>query len=967
VSAGTESTVVNIDVTATGSCLGREHELTQIDQLLTRARAGSGAVALIEGPPGIGKTTLIAEAVSRAAQLEFTVLRASGGLLEREYAFGVVRDLFAPVVEARQTSADGLDGAARLAAEPLGLADGSGERRAAWGDPAAAAMYGLYWLTAKLADDGPLLMTVDDAHWADAMSLCFVLYLSRRLEGLPVLVLLAARADVEHSDTSDLLAELSGHPDLEVLTPSPLTTQDVARMIEFAGIGGPTDAFVTACQGASGGNPFLLHELLIALRTRGVTGSIADAELASAVAPDRVARWVSARLLALGKGPEQLALALSVLGAGTGLSEAAALAALEPSAAAIAADALIAANILEGGGRMQFVHPLVEAAVYERLTPPTRADSHARAARLAAEHGAPIARVAAHLLAAGPGTGEWGLDILRRAAREATATGAPGSAVRYLEQALCEAPLASRAELLLELGQAQLHAGSADGIRSMREALELYADSRIRAEICLTTGRALFGMGDYEAAREMFGRGLDEIADVEGDLFLELRSWHVTDSQNVVPLPPRAAARVAGLLSGDAPGRTRVERHLLAQVAYDSARRGDRSCAEVAQLARRALAAGALLKDCSESPGPFAAASFALASAGELGLARRELSGAVGLSQQRGWLFAFGWFSHLRGVTLYASGDVIEAIADLESAAGAYVQGGMRPLPDTGAMLAVSRLERGNTTGAKEALALPPDVEVDGYSSCAFVYALGRVTAALGQPREGLQTLLACERWIEQENAPNPAANVPWRAHAALLAVRVGERDRAHALVAEDLRLATAFGAPGALGIALRASGLVEGGAQGIAQLAEAAAVLEGSGVELERARALVDYGSALRRGGYRRDALDPLRRGLDLASRCGSIVLSSQAREELVAAGARPRRDRSWGADALTASEKRVARMAAAGMTNSEIAQSLFVTAKTVKVHLTSVYQKLGIDSRGQLARALGEIPGDQAAVGSR
>lgn len=148
--------------------------------------------------------------------------------------------------------------------------------------------------------------------------------------------------------------------------------------------------------------------------------------------------------------------------------------------------------------------------------------------------------------------------------------------------------------------------------------------------------------------------------------------------------------------------------------------------------------------------------------------------------------------------------------------------------------------------------------------------------------------------------------------------------------------------------------GLVEGGANGVAALREAESVLARSEARLEHARALVALGAALRRSKRAVDAREPLRRGLAVARACGSLPLAEQAHEELTATGARPRKIVRAGAEALTASERRVAGMAADGMTNKEIAQALFVTVRTVEAHLHHAYQKLNISSRNELAAAL-------------
>jgi DNA-binding NarL/FixJ family response regulator len=161
------------------------------------------------------------------------------------------------------------------------------------------------------------------------------------------------------------------------------------------------------------------------------------------------------------------------------------------------------------------------------------------------------------------------------------------------------------------------------------------------------------------------------------------------------------------------------------------------------------------------------------------------------------------------------------------------------------------------------------------------------------------------------------------------------------------------------LGVTLRVLGLVEGGAEGLRLLEESAATLAGSQARLEHAKSLVELGAALRRANHRADARDHLREGLDLAHRLGAAALREQAKLELAATGARPRRLELTGLDALTPSERRVAELAASELTNREIAQTLFVTPKTVEVHLSSAYRKLGIGSRTQLAEAIGSVQG--------
>jgi DNA-binding CsgD family transcriptional regulator len=195
-----------------------------------------------------------------------------------------------------------------------------------------------------------------------------------------------------------------------------------------------------------------------------------------------------------------------------------------------------------------------------------------------------------------------------------------------------------------------------------------------------------------------------------------------------------------------------------------------------------------------------------------------------------------------------------------------------------------------------------------------------------------------------------------WR---SALALAIAAEDRAEALRLAESELADArrLGVLRPAGIALRTRGLVVGGEQGISDLREAVRLLAGTDAQLEHARALVELGAALRRANQRTAAREPLRSGLDLAHRCGAIRLAQRASDELRATGARPRRDVLTGLEALTASERRIAELAAEGLSNPAIAQALFITLNTVEGHLRRAYQKLSISSRSQLSAALASV----------
>jgi DNA-binding CsgD family transcriptional regulator len=227
----------------------------------------------------------------------------------------------------------------------------------------------------------------------------------------------------------------------------------------------------------------------------------------------------------------------------------------------------------------------------------------------------------------------------------------------------------------------------------------------------------------------------------------------------------------------------------------------------------------------------------------------------------------------------------------------------------------------------------------------------GRLRLAQDRVQEALADLrLAGERQLAFD-MPNPAT-LAWRSQAALAYHRLGDDVEAQALADEEVRLARTFGAPRALGVALTAAGLV--GHDEL--LEEAVEVLEGSRARLDLARALIACGASLRRRGERVAARPFLIRGLELARDCGAAPLVEEATQQLASAGGRPRNVLRRGRDALTPTELRVARLAAAGHSNPEIAQAQFVTLKTVETQLGSCYRKLGISSRRELAAALDE-----------
>ncbi len=920
------------------SLLERDAELSLGDSLLDRALTGDGGLLVLAGEPGIGKTRLLAAVRRRAEALGFAVLVARGSELERELGFGVVRQLYEPPVAraAESERAELLSGAAALA-EPLTTPSAGPLPPSA--DPGFAALHGLYWLTVNLAARRPLLIAVDDAHWADAPSLRFLAYLAGRLAGVPALVVVATRVAEPAAETA-LLDALIAEPEARIVRPQPLSPSAVAALV--AERLDADAALAAACSTATGGNPFLLAELLAALAADG----LASAEDVRSLGPGTVRRSVLARVARLETGCVELARAVAILGEGAELRHAASLAGLERASAARAADALAAADVFHRDPRPAFVHPLVRAAIYEDLLPHERAGAHARAARALASADAEPALIGAHLLHASPSGDQWAVEILRRAAAEALSRAAPEGAAAYLRRALAEPP-ARPEQVLRELGAAELRTGSPRGLEHLALARAETEDPVARAAIALELARAslIAGLGDGAA---LLDRAAAEVRSTDPGLAARLEI-EATGVERALGAPPEARRRRLRALRDQVEPGSAASRLVLAGLAFETATAGS-SAAEAARLAEDAFAAGRLLvEEGPESPNVIMAAN-ALSFCDRFDQARDILDAGLAAARAGGSATGAAFCSCFRSHLAPRLGDVQEAEAlarDALALARPPLHEILRPI--AASFLAEALIERGELAAAEAELG---GAAVGGgdLNATYMLATRGWLRVLRGTRERGLADLLEAGERLAEAGVAN-AVPTFWRSRAALALRELGEDARAASLAAEDVIVARRFGAPSALGAALRAAGLV---ADDHARLTESVAVLARSPARLERAHSLAALGAALRRGGRAAEAREPLGAALALARGCGALALAEHAYEELTATGARPRKILRAGADALTATERRVAQLAVDGMSNRDIAQALFVTVRTVETHLSHAYRKLGIGSRHELPAAL-------------
>ena len=935
---------------ATGRLLERERELSALNEALDRACAGDGTLILIEGPPGVGKTELGRETRAAAEQAGMTALVARGSELEQPFAFGVVRQLLEPALGDAGGPEDLFTGAAGPAARLFER----GDRASPDGDVGFEALHSLYWLMVNLADRGPLLVMVDDCQWADRDSFRFLLYMAQRIEGLRVAMLLTARPpDHADAEASLLWSQVASRPSAVALYPRPLSLSGAATMArELLGVDAEEE-FGRACHTATGGNPLFLRELLRGLAAAGVLPSAAAAGEVQAVGPAAVRRFVRHRLAALGPTAVGLARGVAVLGDDSELALAARVSGVNEAAAREAADDLARAEIFARGERLGFVHPIVRAALYEDLAPGERHARHAAVAEALAAAGASPERIAAHLMLTTATGDTRRVQTLRAAAAAAGHRGAPRAAAASLRRALDEAPeTRERAEILSDLGRYEVAAMQFDAAdEHLQACLSSGGELSTRAEAASTLGRCAVVSGgrSAEAAIAALASLADEVGPLAPERSLSLRSELLIVARSVPRLYDGFAPQLERF-SEQARGHPQFEAIARIFAAQEQLFAGG-SAAAVVEEVQAALANGL-------PPGTEATVVFVALLVLRWGECyepvARALDAALAHARREGHAARQGIIHGQRAAIALAEGSLHEAQVEAETGLLLVDEPHFAVIQ----LLAVAisaHVERGLLDEAPELTerAEALDVTADHTYVPDFLNTVGQLRIAQGRIKEGIADLMWCGERLAAVGVlwPND-----WKAHAAVAWASLGEEETAAKLGREQLETARSVGAPGALGLSLRAAGLSMRGEERLALLEEAVSVLEHSARRLELARALVDLGREWTRVGRRREARDLQRRAIKLADDCGAVALGERARAELQAGPGRRARTELTGRSALTAAEWRVCRQAAAGGTNRDIAETLFVTEKTVERHLSSAYQKLGIRSRFQLAAAISE-----------
>ena len=911
--------------------LHRDRELAAVDRALAGLRAGRPAVVMIEGGRGAGKSALLQAALGRGPDSAVT-LRARCHATEREFALGVVSQLFDRIGNGdRQAAGPGSDA-------PGHTGDGSEHDL----------LRGYYQITRAVAADRPVIIAIDDLQHADSLSARWCSYLARRLDDLPVAMVLTVDSDTHTADGSveELRTELTALAYSSQIRVGPLDPEGAGDLIAAA-FGAPADpVFAVRCHALAQGNPQIIKAIAARLAASGPVPAtdcpVAIATAARALA-DVTLDWirhadpVKARLI------EQFA----VCPGGT-METAAMVLGWGEDVATTTRAALRRYGLLTARPPDQFAHPAMREAILDRLSPQALNDLHIRAATVLSRVGAPAATVAGHIMSIGAVGEPWAQSVLRQAARDAAADGDWHTASRYLSRALLEpsgpAPMLG---IMSELGAVEYHRDVRACLQRLLTAAELAGDEPARCAVLAAFAEPALTLESAPAA-ERFRRAAACLAAAprpDRAALLRLAAQSLLSGQDAGV--PQAVRRL-----GSGPGDA-ASRQLLAVQALSVAGHG-RSRHRCLQLARRGTG-GDPASGTDPLPSTGALAALALAWAGEFRAAAdtcaQALEGARGQESPASQALALV----VRAEIAYRRGNLGAAMADLQQARGLCQSAGAYGLGAAAlASLARVLLVRGeNDAIPAKAREFDPNASGHAFISGLEQETRGMMAAGRGDHRQALRLYLDCGRHLVAGGLQNPACSA-WRSRAVVTLVGLGRICEARELSDSELALARIWGAPGPLGRALVAAATAYDRPGRLELLDEAVQVLDGSECTLDLARALIRLGSAHREIGDNRAARAALNRGLELAIACGGASLTAAARQALQAAGGRTTEDR--GQTVLTAGERRVAELVILGLGNQEVAARLSISKRTVDTHLGRIYRKLGISGRNRLREALSD-----------
>ncbi|MDX6358517.1 MAG: hypothetical protein QOH37_1571 [Nocardioidaceae bacterium] len=914
----------------------RAAEIAAIDAAVARLQDGRGTSLLLEGRAGRGKSTLVEYAVQRGRERGARTWVVRARHLASAAPFEVLRRLLGPAVE-DAGGVDALEGAARFAI-PL-FTPGA--------DLAHGVDYGCQWLVAWLAERSPVVLAIDDAHWADGASLRVLLDVQADISVQPVAMLVASRP-VENPEVQRVLAAMAAQPGCEVLSPGTLSREAVAEVVTEKLGESPSPAFVDECLKVSRGNAFYLHELLRPYET----DSVPNRQTFVSKGTLSLRRTVAWRLGELGPEAMLLAQAAAVLGDGCSLHLAAELARQDDETAVHHASRLEVASILQHGDPVEFLHPLLRAAVEAELPDVVKGELHARAARLLLLSGEPPESVGLHLVNS-PGSGDAEVAaFLLEEGEAALEAGSIALATQLLLRALEEpAPAEQQPRILVALGRAEHALGR---LAAARAHLQAAMDSEDRP-VVLTAAAELFDVLIDAGLYVELGRlhhavlALQPFADSEAEV--RLRAQLLVNVFMAVEPGLGLPVDLQVIDANDLPVERDIDRYLLVIAAIYERTMQHGTTERLVGILRRAVAALDGVPEGSLSLWDARAAIEAATFLADDEIAEADAileRVAPSVSRLRGSAPVLqSELEHRRIMSALAKGDfddVLSAIALVEQRTAQH---------EMSRFTAGHRFIRGTVAHERGDYATAAELLADRTGEDTVYPALGALVA--GEPGRALE-MLAVQGFSDDVHGPVTAIEVELAPHlvASHAYGQLGDRENALREADREVAIRREYGPNFRLALALRRSASLESSRRAVDLLSEALELAESTPRRPVIVRVLASYGAALRRVDRVSEARDVLYRAVDLAEEMGMERLRERSRQELVLAGGRPRRARTSGPRSLTAAQQQVARLAAGGRSNRQIAEDLFVTIKTVETHLGAVYRKLVITSRDELAQAL-------------
>ncbi|WP_435771007.1 AAA family ATPase [Nocardioides sp. SYSU DS0651] len=912
--------------------LERDGVLASLRAAWTDAAAARGSVHLLQGPAGIGKTTVI-EAFVRSLEPDARrVLHARCSPLSATVPGSVVRAWFAPLLRTVPLGSAPFDGPAVV------LSDASA--------PPLELAYAVQWAVEDLTTDGPVLAVVDDVHWSDPVSLAVLDHLTAAIAGQPVVVLLGRRS-AEPVTAPEHLARVARRARRHPLPP--LSAAAAARLVAHL----PAEAAAEVVR-RSEGVPLFVRELSEA-HGSGETGT-----------PRGVVDVVRSTLARLPEGSLDIARVVALAARPVTAAVVAAVARRPAAEALRLLDGLAEADVVvweEAEPPAAAVgHALIGDAILDDLGPAGRAELHADLAAVLRRQGAADDEVAGHLLHTLPSGRREARDLLLAAGRRALVAGAAELASRYLLRAvdeLADPPHSELLPILQEAARALAGFGAVDqALTAWRRAAASASSAAEAALVMAEAGDALTAAGRHQEALDLWRTWLERTPPEATE---ERKVLMVRVAMNALTLsatPGEFEAELRRVSAQPAHADTHGDRLLLAAAAAGLVFQRGETADRAAQLAVRAWGGGRLLDEASAVGAPVYVVSGVLTWTDTLDVALDVLDRAVADARELRSALGLATALFCRGCALLRSGAVTGALDDLTLADDLRRFGWSAYTPVLLQMTVAAHLARGDVASAA---ALGPALEecTREPGSLAEFAAVALADLALVEGRADDAARLVEEVAGVLGAADNPAMLSPRRrlARARLLQGRV---DEARAAAAEDVRLARGWGAPRAAAEALTFAAEVGAGDEPEALLREALALLERpalrrtverTAAEVALAELLVrrdrsvaaEEAAALARSAHTRASAEGL---APLVARSGAILSG-------LGAGPGPVGDRRAS---LTPAERRVVDLVLAGRTNRQVAEELFVTVKAVEWHLSSVYRKLGIRGRRDLAAV---VPG--------